>query len=502
MKRIFILFVPFIIASISDQSVLAETPDSNQSVKSQVVIKGESGKAEKSNQLVNIELIQPDKLKEDLDFLFKTIEEVHPNMFAYTTKQEFEPLKKQSYEKTCKPMSPFDFYKATAPVVASLKNSHTYLLPNLEDIKNYIKTGGKVFPLALSWDGSNVYIAKNYSSVEILLGAKILKINGEPANQIVESFNKCSASEGKYPNNEVLGSPLTIRQKTCIVLFYSYFGPMKEWEFDIEKNNGKVCNCNVESVDYLQLKKKQKAIFDDYHYKYKLGYNTGIITLNSMCDFTNPEKSGNFEEFLRETFQNIKDARVSHLIIDIRENPGGDSRAGDKLLEYLTGKPFRQSENVQTKISCYIFGNEQNPSRLPAKYRNKKIGSIVQFEGPFIKPKENPLRFNGKVFVLTGHDTCSAAMSFSAAIKCFKIGIIIGEETGDPTVGYGDSLRFTLPNSKLTLSVACRYFSEACGKPDGRGVIPDYEVKQKPENTAKGIDTVLQFTLDLIEKAN
>ena len=39
-------------------------------------------------------------------------------------------------------------------------------------------------------------------------------------------------------------------------------------------------------------------------------------------------------------------------------------------------------------------------------------------------------------------------------------------------------------------------------KNDGRGVIPDYEVKQKPEDTAKGVDTVLQFTLNLIKESN
>ena len=58
---------------------------------------------------------------------------------------------------------------------------------------------------------------------------------------------------------------------------------------------------------------------------------------------------------------------------------------------------------------------------------------------------------------------------------------------------------FILPNSQVEAGVASKLLICACGKPDGRGVIPDYEVKQKPEDTAKGIDTVLQFTLNLIE---
>ena len=39
---------------------------------------------EEPNQAAYLKPLSPDKLKQDLDFLFKTIEEVHPNMYAYT----------------------------------------------------------------------------------------------------------------------------------------------------------------------------------------------------------------------------------------------------------------------------------------------------------------------------------------------------------------------------------------------------------------------------------
>ena len=51
-------------------------------------------------------------------------------------------------------------------------------------------------------------------------------------------------------------------------------------------------------------------------------------------------------------------------------------------------------------------------------------------------------------------------------------------------------------------AVPGRSFVFAGGKDDGRGVLPDYEVKQKPEDTAKGADTVLQFTLNLVKSGD
>jgi len=85
-------------------------------------------------------------------------------------------------------------------------------------------------------------------------------------------------------------------------------------------------------------------------------------------------------------------------------------------------------------------------------------------------------------------------------VKCFEVGALIGQETGGKKDHYGQVLPFQLPNSELRGQVSTAHFVTVCGQNDVGGVKPDYEVKQKPEDTAKGIDTVLQFTLNLIEK--
>ena len=69
-------------------------------------------------------------------------------------------------------------------------------------------------------------------------------------------------------------------------------------------------------------------------------------------------------------------------------------------------------------------------------------------------------------------------------------------------MNYGEARSFKLPNSGLNAVIATKHFTQAGSKSGGHGVIPDYEVKQKPEDTAKGIDTVLQFTLNLIKDPN
>ena len=123
------------------------------------------------NQPAYLKPMPPEKLKEDLDFLFKTIEEVHPNMYAYISKEKFAPLRDKLYNQITQPMTRLNFLKLIAPTVASLKNPHTIVFPPLppdaSEYTDYLQKGGKIFSLSLNWDGEKVILAKNYTSKQL-----------------------------------------------------------------------------------------------------------------------------------------------------------------------------------------------------------------------------------------------------------------------------------------------------------------------------------------------
>ncbi|MHC4575457.1 MAG: S41 family peptidase [Planctomycetota bacterium] len=448
------------------------------------------------NQPQYLKTIPPDKIKEDLDFLFKTIEEVHPNMYAYTTKQEFEPLKKQLYKKISEPMSPLDFYKTVAPVVASLKSGHTYIQPFSDELKQFMTKGGSVFPLALRWDNLKLIISRNFSSSELPLGATLLTINSCQASEIFNEFARLVPSENKNINPAVIERPEIFGW-----LLYLKYGPVKSWNVEVKCADGTIGKCMLSPVP-LTVITGAPVVSDDgktkNHHKYFTEYDTVVLEINSFGS-----NLAKFKEFLREVFQEIHDKSLHNLIVDVRQNPGGSDMNADALLEYLTGKPYRQFEKAQIKLSSQ---DEQGIAPLrkqsPGLFEDKKSGDFITLELPLKTPPENPMRFEGKTFVLIGPHSFSTTTSFASTVKCFGIGKLIGEETGDPTVLYGNAIDDRLPNTGLTVAVPGRAFVLAGGKPDGHGVIPDYEVKQKPEDTAKGVDSVLQFTLDLIKQSS
>jgi hypothetical protein len=422
----------------------------------------------------------PDKLKEDLDFLFQTIREVHPNMYAYTSEQEFSGLCDQLYSQINRPMSRLEFYKAVAPVVASLKNGHTYICPLS------LRENDKVFPLGLCWGSQDVILQNNYTSNALPLGGTVLAINGKDARKVIKKLARYFPDEYQEANLREVE-----RVDFLWLWLWLEYGEAESLDVQIKAVNGTVKNYVIKAVPLEQAKKnRQYDRKENYTYRYLPEYRTGLIEFNRFADFET------FEQFLHDIFNKLKEQQASNLIIDIRENRGGNSRLGDALLDYLTNEPFRQFEKYQVKVSDQLLEIRQNMPQAKAQ-----SGSLVTEEVYFKKPKDNPLCFSGRKFVLTGQTTFSSANCFASAIKCFNIATLIGEETGGTTTSYGDCLYFYLPNSNMRFDVAHKYFVEACGKPDGRGVIPDYEINQKPEDTARGVDTVLQFTLDVIKNA-
>jgi len=428
--------------------------------------------------------ITPEKLKEDLDFLFKTIKEVHPNIYAYTSKEEFKPIRAELYSRIDRPMNCREFYKLVAPMVSEIKNGHTYMWP--------FSFGGKdkVFPIALHWDRENAILAADYGANKLPLGGTILAFNGEHASKIIQKFGRYHAAEGKNAN-------LRMVEHHAFLWFWLKleYGQTNPLVLKIKTLDAKIKDYLVKPKTLQEIYKanpdlnKRRAAFGSYRYIPE--YETGLLAIS--CFTSDAE----FRKFLEDTFGKIKKDKVPSLIVDIRKNPGGNSVLGDVLLDYLTDKPFRQFEGGEVKISRQAGNLRQFQREFPD--RKLEIGCLVPIEVSFEQPKYNPLRFQGRKFVLIDGRVYSSANSFASAIKCFDIATLIGEETGGTTTCYGDCLHLELPNSGLKFDVAHKYFVEAGGKPDGRGVLPDYEVEQEPEDTAKGVDTVLQFTLNLIK---
>jgi len=199
-----------------------------------------------------------------------------------------------------------------------------------------------------------------------------------------------------------------------------------------------------------------------------------LVTLNTFNDKATAER---FEA----QFDEISRARA--MIIDIRENGGGNSGVGWGVLKLLTSEPF-SSSSWYTRCYRPAFREWQAPE---ARYT--RAANTVAPDGKRV--------FKGPVVVLTSPRTYSAAEDFCVSFRSMKRGRIVGEPTGGST---GQPLRLPLPGG-ITAAVCSKHDRFPDGTEFvGVGIKPDVVVSQTLADLRSGRDTVLDAAITEIEK--
>ena len=140
-------------------------------------------------------------------------------------------------------------------------------------------------------------------------------------------------------------------------------------------------------------------------------------------------------------------------------------------------------------------------------YQDAAPGSMQKYEGGELQyPYESRLddnrlgslhRFPGQLYVLIDREVFSSGEWLAAELRGNELGLFVGEPTGGGGSVPGEQLAFKLPNSKLRLSVSCKFFDRP--KPSGdnsSAIIPDFWVAPSLEEFTRGDDPALKFVMD------
>ena len=200
----------------------------------------------------------------------------------------------------------------------------------------------------------------------------------------------------------------------------------------------------VEDLQYL-YKSIQNVHPDLYWFKAKSDADSDFNNLLEKV-----ESGIDQEEFYKLTAEFVADFNTSHLNVTLPLLTLGDFSKSDKL----------------------------NPLPVEVLFTSK---------GLFIKER---ISKNGTINERVG----STSQLFAQAFKCSKLGLIIGQETGEATIFFGDGPSLKLPNSNLQFSTPSKKIVSHCDKSKIHGIKPDYTVDYHPSKLLNGEDEVLNFT--------
>jgi len=170
------------------------------------------------------------------------------------------------------------------------------------------------------------------------------------------------------------------------------------------------------------------------------------------------------------------------LIIDIRNNRGGNSNNGYEILGRLTDTAFATNQTIFKKY---------NPAQRSWGNDPMEIEKNQFWWKPYKKGT-----YNKTVVVLTGAFTYSAAEDFTAAFKCMKRGIIIGQKTGGST---GNPMGYSLPGGGIGFVCSKRDLMPDGTEFVGKGINPDLEVMESIADIKQGVDAPLIKAIESIK---
>lgn len=158
--------------------------------------------------------------------------------------------------------------------------------------------------------------------------------------------------------------------------------------------------------------------------------NTAYLKLDN-CYYYKLRSIHRFSKGMRTMFSEIKDRGIANLILDLRDNPGGNQAISFEFFKYLPIKEYNCGRIQMRRGPFVIHSNGIRKNRI-----NKK------------------LCFPGNIYVLTSLNTFSAAVIFADMLQGNNLAIVIGETPGNAATSHTNIIHFVLPNSRLSLDVS------------------------------------------------
>jgi Peptidase family S41 len=374
--------------------------------------------------------------REDLQFLAREIPRRHKNAFHTVTREQFE--------------------RAVAELDAQIPNlNDTQIALNLSRIAAMIGDGHTRVnwhwayprvPLSFFWFGNELRVVRAIEPYRSALGARVIAIGGDRlaefnakarpfVHQGENEWYAMSESAGflEYPaflhaagvSQDGVHAKYTLedaRGKRLIVQLQPLAPQVRAVWLDAARTPPLYRQRLDEPLWYTYLQESETVYFNFKGY---------------------PSRTA-FKNFSQDLFAFIDKNPVKRLVVDLRQNGGGDFTRGR---EYIVNE---------------------------------------------IK-KRDRLNRRGRLFVVIGRWTYSAGMANAADFRKETNAILVGEPTGGRPNGYQENRDFMLPNSHLNVWVSTEFYKFA--EQDTPGLMPDHRIDPDWPSYLQGRDPVMEWIL-------
>lgn len=447
-----------------------------------------------------------ESLRADVVLLKKILEANHPSLYWHTSKDSLDVYFNKAINSITDSLTEVEFRNTVAAVVAQIKCGHTTVRFSADYLKQQPKHRYPQFPLYFKvWNDSLVVLANANPKDSILKrGTIVTSINGLNNSTLLNTMFAFINTDGNSNNfkNQLLSNNFALWYQTIFGLDSLYtieyidsnyqkatttitnYKPVKDTT--IKKDTTQVV------YELTRRQRKKAALFAKRSLQIDTSINTAYIRLTTFS-------SGGLRKFFRKSFKKIKAAKVENLVIDLRENGGGNVGLSTKLTKYLAKQPFKNGDSVYAITRKFPYRKHIKNWWMywfPMNFFTRKDAEgkfhYRRLEKHYYEPQSKN-HFDGNIYLIQGGITFSASTMFIGALKGQENVTIVGEETGGGY--YGNSAMhlptIVLPNSKLRVVLPMYRLVMDKTRPKGRGIMPDIEIPPSSNAIKKGYDIKL-----------
>nr|WP_294858986.1 S41 family peptidase [uncultured Fluviicola sp.] len=451
------------------------------------------------------------QLLKDFDVFQRIFEKANAGLYKYHAKPEMDSVFSTNRKRIDKNTSYRAFYTILWNVIDFTGSCHNEL-SYPDSLKKELRKQKIFFPLPLKYLNNKLYSNLTYENIPV--GSEILAINGINAMEFANNVSRYLSTDGV----NTTGKHAFL--ETNLLTFFVYLAYGEQHSFVISyKDSSAVRETVLESVDYKKaIENYKKRFIPDYEKNgtatYSFNYidttKTGLLTVSTFA-LGGPKSEGhqNYAVFLDSVFTDLKTRNIQNLVVDIRENGGGNDPNDLLLYSYLTKRNFRENLSAFT-LFCDVplkkfFVEEEKDEIRDLEEELKKEHSILKGGKYYQNEKFNqpwtpkPNAYSGKVYLLVSPFVASAGSLFASMVKSDEESVVIGQETLGGYYGHTGHIPviYKLPNTGLLLSFSIVDLEQDVQKlPDqkyGDGVKPDYTVDQSMEEYLKSTDSVMEY---------
>jgi uncharacterized protein (TIGR03437 family) len=333
----------------------------------------------------------------DLQYLVSHLRSTHPNLFFHVSAQDFNAAANDLNQRIPQ-LSDAQITVEIMKLVAMVGDAHTSVYSPFPFL-----------PIRFRWFSDGLFVNAAAPEYSRALGAKVIEIGNLPVKQAYDAVSTVISHENDHWVREMTETYLGTPEILASLGVTSGPGPVRYLFQDLSGARFEI-QVSPSSSDLLWPPDSTNGIVPLWRWNYDLNYwfqylptTQTIYLAYSRCEEM-PDLS--FADFLNQVLAFSRQQPVNHIVVDLRGNTGGDSRAFQPFLDLLSANPYLRS----------------------------------------------------KVTAIIGQATISSGVMAASSLS-YQFGIpLIGEPSGGDPFSYGNNARFNLQYSGLVVSCSTKFF--------------------------------------------